>query len=236
MPRSPRVRIATKLPKSIYQQLNMYAFAATAAGVGMLALAPPAAGKIVYTPTQEQIPPGFGTGLYLDLNHDGISDFSFVNFYSRTSSQIGLWISPINASNEVFSNKGFAAALPAGVKIGPKGNFHRRAIDVMASDDLFHSRCAGPWKEAHKRYLGLKFIIRGKTHFGWARLNVSCVYLHAISATVTGYAYETIPNKPIVTGQTKGLDVVEPATLGHLARGAAGGPNWRVKQIAETSH
>jgi hypothetical protein len=41
------------------------------------------------------------------------------------------------------------------------------------------------------------------------------------SSTAIGYAYETIPNKPIVTGQTKGPDVVEPATLGHLARGAA---------------
>jgi hypothetical protein len=107
MPRYPRVRTAAKLSTSIYQQLNMYAFAATAAGAGMLALAPPAAGKIVYTPAQEQIPPGFGTGLYLDLNHDGINDFSFVNFYSRTSSQIGLWVSPINASNEVFSYQGF---------------------------------------------------------------------------------------------------------------------------------
>jgi hypothetical protein len=126
--------------------------------------------------------------------------------------------------------------LPAGVKIGPAGKFQRRAVEVMASDDLFHSRCAGPWKEARKRYLGLKFTIRGTTHFGWARLNVSCVYLYAIGATVTGYAYETIPNKPIVTRQTKGPDVVEAATLGHLARGAAGSSNWRVKQIAETSH
>jgi hypothetical protein len=61
---------------------------------------------------------------------------------------------------------------------------------------------------------------RGKTHFGWARLNVSCVYLHAMNATLTGYAYEAIPNKSIVTGETKGPDV-EPATLGDLARGTA---------------
>jgi hypothetical protein len=35
-------------------------------------------------------------------------------------------------------------------------------------------------------------------------------------ATLTGYAYETIPNKPIITGKTKGPDVItlDPATLG----------------------
>jgi len=202
MNRPSGLRKTANLSGATHQRLKMYALAASATGVGTLALTSPAAGKIVYTPAQQQIPPGFGTGLYLDLNHDGINDFSFVNFYSRTSSQIGLWVSPINPNNEVFSNRGFAAALPAGVKIGPKGKFHRRLADVMASVDLFDSKCAGPWKEAHKRYLGLKFIIGGKTHFGWARLNVSCVYLHAMNATLTGYAYETIPNKPIISGAT----------------------------------
>jgi len=42
-----------------------------------------------------------------------------------------------------------------------------------------------------------------------------------VSGTLTGYAYETIPNKPIITGQTKGPDVitVQPERLGELARG-----------------
>jgi hypothetical protein len=42
-----------------------------------------------------------------------------------------------------------------------------------------------------------------------------------VSATLTGYAYETIPNKPIITGQTKSQDVItqQPETLGELARG-----------------
>jgi hypothetical protein len=42
------------------------------------------------------------------------------------------------------------------------------------------------------------------------------------SPQLTGYAYETIPNKAIVTGKTKGRDVitVRPASLGHSAAGA----------------
>jgi hypothetical protein len=45
----PRPRKTANLSESAHQQLKMYAFAATAAGVGVLALAKPAQGKIIYT-------------------------------------------------------------------------------------------------------------------------------------------------------------------------------------------
>ena len=54
--------------------------------------------------------------------------------------------------------------------------------------------------------------------------------------TLTGYAYETIPNRAIIAGKTKGPDVIEPASLGHLAAGASAIPAWRVKSTAATSH
>jgi hypothetical protein len=47
----PRPRKTANLSESAHQQLKMYAFAATAAGVGVLALAKPAQGKIIYTST-----------------------------------------------------------------------------------------------------------------------------------------------------------------------------------------
>ena len=67
--------------------------------------------------------------------------------------------------------------------------------------------------------MGLRFDIKGQSHYGWAHLqNVTVV-----GGTLTGYAYETIPNKPIITGKTKGPDVItlEPGSLGALAAGAA---------------
>ncbi len=83
----------------------------------------------------------------------------------------------------------------------------------------------GDWNNVKDRYLGLKFKIqgKGKIHYGWARLNVRD-HGHYITATLTGYAYETIPNKPIIAGKTKGPDVItlEPGSLGALAAGAAG--------------
>jgi hypothetical protein len=42
-------RIASSLSESVQRQLNMYALAASAAGVSLLALASPAEGRIIYT-------------------------------------------------------------------------------------------------------------------------------------------------------------------------------------------
>jgi hypothetical protein len=60
------------------------------------------------------------------------------------------------------------------------------------------------------RYLGLKFVIKGTTRYGWARLTVSMEF-YKVSATLKGYAYETIPGKAIIAGATKGPDDGEPA-------------------------
>jgi hypothetical protein len=88
-------------------------------------------------------------------------------------------------------------------------------------------------------YLGLKFVIKGKTHFGWVRVQVDA-RSRGFVATITGYAYETVPNRPIVTGKTKGPNMIgadqpaslrarptRPATLGLLAIGSSGITIWR---------
>jgi hypothetical protein len=83
----------------------------------------------------------------------------------------------------------------------------------------FSTSFFGYWVNAQHRYLGLRFIINGKVHYGWARLNVQTETRNQIKATLTGYAYETIANKPIIAGKTHGKDE---ATLGRLAQGASG--------------
>ena len=93
------------------------------------------------------------------------------------------------------------------------------------------SNTEGQWLDTKNRYLGLQFVINGQVHYGWARLNVTFPPRpsRGIFAILTGYAYETDPNKPIITGKTKGPDVItlDPATLGHLAGGATQIPAWR---------
>jgi hypothetical protein len=154
--------------------------------------------------------------------------------------------------NSTWRGDAAAAALPAGFRIGPKRTF-RPGARLMATQGSGSgtSYYGGPWKNVLHRYLGLKFIIKGKVHYGWARLNVHWHAPH-ISATLTGYAYETIPNYPIITGKTTGTDDVEkydpgsgafltnpipdtpqPASLGMLALGAQGLPVWRRKETQE---
>ncbi len=55
------------------------------------------------------------------------------------------------------------------------------------------------------RYLGLRFDIAGATHYGWARLTTSS----ATSFTLMDYAYNSIPNQPILAGQTIATGIIE---------------------------
>jgi hypothetical protein len=108
---------------------------------------------------------------------------------------------------------------------------------------LTHGLWYGPWMNGGKgvknRYLGIKFQINGQFHFGWARITVTPTKT-GFYTTLTGYAYETIPNKPIIAGATKGPDeddqlapaslkthTGEPTSLGLLALGAPGLSIWR---------
>ena len=106
----------------------------------------------------------------------------------------------------------------------------------MADSESTRPICRGPWVHANERYLGLKFVINGEFHFGWARLDVNCDYPHPINARLTGYAYETIPNQPIVTGDTQETNVSDRGSLGNLARGAAALSNGRDGQTSDEIH
>jgi hypothetical protein len=183
-------------------------------------LAPPAEARIVYTPVHKTVQ--FNHEVPIDLNHDGIHDFGVFNLTHNSTTPFGSYLraEPLNSGNQIWvqrTNLGYAAAaLSAGVRVGPKAKQFQAGRELMAyrSSSGAAQTSGGPWKNVSKRYLGLKFLIQGKTHYGWARLNVSIVG-PSINAMLTGYAYETIPNQAIVTGKTSGSD----ATLGVLARG-----------------
>jgi hypothetical protein len=259
MKRSPRPsKVSSNLSDSIHQQLNMYALAASATGVGILALAQPAEAKIVYTPAHVKF--GNNSAIHIDLNHDGINDFTLQDTYFRTTGNNAwqLWASVARQGNGIWgqnsthSRGALASALPAGVVIRKGAHSFLPDFGLMAAVGAgkFNSTaCSGPWNNVKNRYLGLKFLIKGKTHFGWARLNVSCsTKLFKVAGVLTGYAYETVANKGIIAGKTKGSDdtsnVAQPtsafltaptpklATLGLLAMGAPGLSVWRREESA----
>jgi len=221
-PVTNRARSRQTTPVNLRLDKSLAAY--MAAGIGLLASGLSAQAEVVYTAAHDEINPSHG--LSLDLTNNGIANFVFSDFYSSTSSTLDLFVGPANSNNEVFSTGAnrlsvFAAAIPAGVEIGPDGKFTKRPFLEMANGLGTQPKCQGPWVHANDRYLGLKFIINGETHFGWARLDVHCVYPHPVTALLTGYAYETVANKPIVTGKTSGPDLSEDlGTLGNLARGS----------------
>jgi hypothetical protein len=229
-----RPRTPSKLAESLHRRLNAYALVASAAGIGVLALGLPAEAKIVYTPAHVPIVENGGP-VKLDLNHDGITDFTFSNFCGCSAHMPAiLEIFTRQSLNGVWESQSrfgsLPAALKAGVRVGSNKAFKPADSQYMAL--AFPTGTSGGfWAGSHRAYLGLKFQINGKTHYGWARLTVKtdAEIPPVIKATLTGYAYETTPNKPIITGKTKGPDVitVEPASLGHLAQGASAISQWR---------
>jgi hypothetical protein len=242
----------SKLSDSVHHQLNMYALAASAAGVGMLALAQPVEAKIVYTKTHQVINRQNHL-VNLDLNYDGIVDFALVVGNRVGGYGINLAAYPARSStpNTVrhTSKNGvyWAAAYPAGIRIGPKRRPVRPPKNpydgaLMEHGCIKTSTCrggsSGNWLDVENRYLGLVFVFNGKTHYGWARLGATAGHNFGVRATLTGYAYETIPNKAIITGKTKGPDVItfQPGSLGALAAGASAHSAWRVKQTTATTH
>jgi hypothetical protein len=250
-------RMPSKLSQPLLHHLDLYALAASAAGVSLLALTPPAEAKIVYTKTHQVIG---CNGIYeLDLNHDGIVDFLI--------QQVGLWrarsCSTYAGSNQLLAKEAlgnavqgsiskryqhYAWPLKAGADIGPRQHFIGGGFngEIMVGvyqycDYSCGTQTWGKWVNVHDRYLGLKFKIQGKPHYGWARLSVQNKLLD-ITGTLTGYAYETVANRPIRAGQTKGSEAIEPsnpnaaiphtaasrdAALGELALGALGVPAGR---------
>jgi hypothetical protein len=271
-------RNQTRLRPRLEKNLWAYAAMASAAGVGMLASAPAAQAKIVYTPEHFVF-----LGAYaLDLNHDGIVDFNLVpgktaniagssrasylsvcHIASRCVSASSSMEEP-NKDNTVRISSGSGAlALPAGAKIADGEKFQAPGLGALMVVRNYYSVSSstkaqfwrGPWANGGKgstnRYLGFKFKINGQFHYGWARLSVSTPAHGPYTATLTGYAYETTPNKGIVAGQKSGPveigDDVEnmnpinstlaandsanaayrPASLGLLGLGAAGIAIWR---------
>jgi len=211
---------------STQHQLTMYALAAGAAGVAALALTP-AEAKIVYKHVHKQIPPG---GSYsLRINHDQIADLEFTD-YSFATDFIAygrLWVQG-DGSNQVVVSQFCAAGLPFGRKVGPNspfgkpGSIYEMAYIISTNFRRdFSTAGSCPWATQQPAFLGVKFFINGKAHYGWVRAQATWVQFTGVAATLKGFAYETVANKPIVTGRKQGTAEIVPGGLGDLAQGAS---------------
>jgi hypothetical protein len=248
--RTSRVR-ETALGCRLEKRLAIYAAAAGAAGVGMLALASPAQAEIVYTPAHIQIPLN-GTNIPIDFNHDGVVEFSFwIRSYADFGpTYVDLFIYGRSGPNGVErTGAPPTARLTSGAVIGPAQKFNLTprmfGAPLMQLEEYYsqgggkNSFCEGNWKQPEKdRYLGVTFAISGQQHFGWIRLSAGCETgkgSAGVSAIITGYAYNTEPNQSILAGQQTSAAgdarmTRDRGTLGQLALGALGLDLWRRKE------
>ena len=237
--------VASKKPLTpkLEKMVAAYAtVASAAAGVAMLA-APAAEAKIVFTPANKQV----SSPVKIDLNHDGIADFE-IEFCDCLPHgevlQVGFGVTG-NMVQAVFGVE--AAALQRGAPIGPKQtftSFTQGYGGVFMADAGSYGTAVysnGPWLNVTNRYLGLKFLINGQVHYGWARVTATDRLQHVV---LTGYAYETVPNQHSRAGQTS--ETADNSTallsdpfrqgpsLGVLARGADALEVWRRSSTATT--
>jgi hypothetical protein len=231
----------------------MYALAGSAAGIGVLALAQPADAEVVYTPAHVKIDQQHRL-YHLDLNHDGVTDFSLGLHSSINQSGGALWLSAnpaVSKHDEVLGAASSASLLRAGEKIGVGKQVFFEAHYMAGFWTTNGGRSGFLWqwakdgKGVKNGYLGFKFAIKGTTHYGWARISLAFTLegkVEVVSGVPTGYAYETIPNKPILAGKTEGPEedsvdeanpatlnesTLQPASLGLLAMGSPGLSVWR---------
>ncbi|MEO6347607.1 MAG: hypothetical protein ABIO60_06825 [Aquaticitalea sp.] len=140
----------------------------------------------------------------LDLNNDATVDFTLTTSYDdrleiTSSNDVNGIVAVYNLDpdilpleintkilNAFFSTNGEYGSYMVG------GFFEIGNCFGEVEDDCFYD-----WKDKNDKYLGLRFVVEGNTHYGWARLNVT----NQTDWVIKDYAYNAIPYKPILAGQ-----------------------------------
>jgi hypothetical protein len=223
------------LNEGFERRLIFYALAAGAAAV----CAPGAQAKVVFTPNNTVLHANHH--LDVDLNNDGKTDIrvSVASFKSSNSYFVAqLWAAgaPGNSVDDVGGTsykRGWAKALAAGAQIGRSAVFLNRGVMIGADVGVVTN---GYFENTTDRFVGVSFQINGTTHYGWIGFR-QVTYLKEegdITATLTGWAYETEANTPIIAGDEgsgasdgESAKAAEPTSLELLAAGNVAMAEWR---------
>ncbi len=150
---------------------------------------------------------------YLDLNNDGTTDDSIRLFVSRPyiGECRGSKVSIFAINGNTVSGSTYPLAMNIKDTISS-------SLTWSASGDLRYIRSGDPtscpndtlgyWTNAIDYYLGLKLIVGTYTYYGWLRMQITVDPLYA-SGIIKDYAYNSIPNQPILAGQTSVTGITE---------------------------
>lgn len=167
---------------------------------------------IIYTDIRDFNSEKLGDFYELDLNNDRIVDFTLISrFYESDFNWLEITGNPeataVNGSVSVFPWYANPEPLDSGKVIY---KFPREGYDwgesysnwaVFTIGNCFGGEegCFYDWENKNDKFLGLRFLINGQTHYGWARLEV----ISYNNWTIKDYAYNAVPNKLILAGQKK---------------------------------
>jgi MYXO-CTERM domain-containing protein len=235
-------RRAAALPEDLNKRLAVYALAAGAAGVGVLALAMPAEATII----------GSSENIVVDLSHPNetlaITGGPTLNFHlnDREPGANSYFISLQGAGIGIPSPRTgleMALPIPRGALFGPNQfsiQFGPRSRSVTHSflwgsevnlagfqgiDGYGHS--FRTLVSRHPGYLGFEW----NGHVGWLALDMPG---SGFAVQVTEYAYDTVPGQSITVGAAAASEPSTP-TLVLLALGALGLAALRKRRRSEAS-
>ena len=168
--------------------------------------------QIVYTDVNPDVTFNTNGDVYaLDLNNDGITDFNITFataiFAGQTNKYI--MITPLGA-NKVGTDYIFPSALPLNTLIDDSSFTWLSTAQPLISRIWFIPpqggtpiwQYRGNWNGVSDKYVPLQLDLSSQKIYGWARLDVA---IDTPSFTVKDYAYNSIPNQPILAGDTMNI-------------------------------
>jgi hypothetical protein len=191
------------MKKNLQKRISKYTAVA-----GAVVSAAGAQAQVVYTDVNpdysHDAPQNNGFAVYpLDLNNDQTIDFvvaSKDSLYADSTMLRFTLAAPYGAGNAVAgetpSNYDYALALDMNSMVDSTLNWIA-ATNTMAYNVDSSNPYNENWNGVTDKYLGLKFVVGGNTHYGWARLDS---YAIGDSVVVKDYAFEATPNVGIMTG------------------------------------
>jgi hypothetical protein len=204
------------MKKQLQKKFNTYQQAGMAFIIMMMFSIVTVNAQIAYTDVNPDVTINTNGGVYaLDLNNDGITDFNIIFatliFSGQTNKYIN--ITPLGA-NKVGTDYVYPSALPLNTLIDDSSFTWLSNTQPLISRIWFQIprtggwiwQYRGNWNGVSDKYVPLQLDLSSQKFYGWARLDAA---IGTPSFTVKDYAYNSIPNQPILAGQTTTTGIKE---------------------------
>jgi hypothetical protein len=227
------------MKKQLQKKFNAYQQAGMAFIIMMMFSIVTVNAQIVYTDVNPDVAvfcyfSGSCSGDYsIDLNNDGINDFTLsprkrqigcsCGSHGGHGGAAGPW-TDIDSAVIISTSSSWIADTAGGYalnslidsSLGWTNALH--VLAKLASEcqtcssggaNLVSLGTSGNWYNINGKYLALKTQVGTNYYYGWVKLGVSITQINQETITIMEYAYNSIPNQPILAGQTSTTGIIE---------------------------